>query len=98
MSLTLAIIAGPIGWLFRKFGWSGVTLPCGRRRVLVLMWATKAKPPTLEEIDHEVLGHVPQIRELGGFRYITRILYEYARYGHDNAPMEIDARRRAEQC
>ena len=40
---------------------------------------------------HEV-GHIPQIDKAGGFfNYVTSILTEYAKFGHDKAPSEIEA-------
>jgi hypothetical protein len=40
---------------------------------------------------HEV-GHIPQINQKGGFLgYISSFIAEYAKYGHDAAPSEIEA-------
>jgi hypothetical protein len=86
-------IGGPIGRQMRRWGWAGVTLPVPFFGSIVLMWGQEAN---LGELRHEVLGHVPQIARMGTAWYLTRILYEYIRYGHRNAPMEIEARRLTE--
>lgn len=86
-------IGGPIGRFMRARGWAGVTLPVPFYGALVLMWEPDS---TIIELRHEILGHVPQVARLGTVRYVATILWQYARYGHHSAPMEIEARRLAD--
>lgn len=90
-------IGGRPGRLFRRLGWAGVTLPIPFVGALVVIWTTPEQPGDLLELRHEVLGHVPQIERMGAVWYLLRIAYEYARYGHEKAPMEVEARRLAGQ-
>lgn len=89
-------IGGPIGKLLRRWTWAGVTLPIPFYGALVLIWTATGNDWSPDELQHEVLGHVPQVARMGAIRYLVRILYEYARYGHELAPMEIEARRQAD--
>lgn len=86
-------INGPVGRQMRRWGWAGVTLPIPFWGALVLIWEPGSN---VIELRHEVLGHVPQIHRMGALWYLTRILYEYIRHGHRDAPMEVEARRLAE--
>lgn len=96
MRHTVRYVNGPLGRWFRARGWAGVTLPLPFYGALVIIWL----PPTGEwnvvELRHEVNGHVPQIDEMGTIKYLVTVLWQYARYGHDLAPIEIDACKRAD--
>lgn len=81
----------------RRWGWSGVTLPIPFTGALVLIWLPPSKEWNVVELRHEVLGHIPQIREMGTIRYLATVLWQYARFGHAKAPIELDAIRRAEE-
>lgn len=90
-------IGGVLGRAFRSKGWAGVTLPIPFYGALVLIWTTPSELGNILEVRHEVLGHVPQVERLGALRYIVTILWQYVLYGHDKAPLEIEARRLAGQ-
>lgn len=89
-------IGGPLGRFMRGRGWAGVTLPVPFWGALVVIWTADGKDWNLVELRHEVLGHVPQVARMGAAWYLVRIFYEYIRYGHYDAPMEIEARRLAD--
>jgi hypothetical protein len=90
-------VGGPLGRFFRKRKWAGVTLPVPGWGALVIIWTANGMDWDQEELRHEVLGHVPQIARLGAFRYVVTILWQYARFGHRNATLEIEARKAAGQ-
>lgn len=106
MKYRIRFIGGPIGRWFRRHHWAGVTLPVPFWGVVVLLWedGTEATLTAEQSIDrrremrHEVLGHVPQVERMGSVRYLATILWQYAWCGHENAPMEIEARRLADEA
>lgn len=73
-------------------GWGGVTLPWFGG-ALILFWGT----PLAEVADHEYDVHVPQIRRMGGLRYLAAYAWHWLRIvvrnrgftgWHDQHPME----------
>lgn len=98
MRHAVRFISGPLGRWFRKRGWAGVTLPIPFWGALVIIWTSDRHDWSPEELRHEVLGHVPQIERMGAVRYLVRIVYEYFRHGHYDAPMEREARKAAGQA
>lgn len=87
---TVHYVEGAIGRLMRKWEWAGVTLPIPFWGALIVMWGDEAN---ITELRHEINGHVPQVARLGTIRYLVTILYQYAKYGHWDAPLEVEARR-----
>jgi hypothetical protein len=86
------VCTGPYArWMSRR-GWGAVTLPWPRGAV-ILVWTTLG----LYSLTHEYDVHVPQIRRMGGPRYLAAYGWHWLRIvvrnrgfagWHDQHPME----------
>ena len=76
---------GLIAWVLHRTGFAGVCLA---------PWGIYILPESLNSealIKHEQV-HWEQWRRMGTVRYYATYLYQVARYGYKNAPMEVEAR------
>jgi len=79
---------GLIGWVLRRTGFAGVTLP----------WGIYILPDRLQDerlIKHE-REHARQIEEHGVIGFYARYLWFTLRYGYRNNPLEEKARKAEE--
>lgn len=77
--------------LLDTLGADGLTTPWGRVYI---------RPSCIHDsglIAHELV-HVAQIKRLGAVRFAVVYLYQLARYGYWNMPLEIEARKGETQC
>jgi hypothetical protein len=76
---------GVLGWLLRRTGFHGVALaPWG-----IYILPEHLTNPNL--IRHEQV-HWQQWTRMGTVKYYGTYLWQVARYGYRNAPMEVEAR------
>ena len=76
---------GLIGWFLRRTGFAGIT---------VAPWGIYILPENLTNtnlIRHEQV-HWAQWQRMGTVRFYATYLWQVARYGYWNAPMEREAR------
>ena len=76
---------GLIGWVLRRTGFAGVALA---------PWGIYILPAAMHSqrlIRHEQ-AHWRQWQRMGTVRYYATYLWQVARYGYRNAPMEVEAR------
>ena len=76
---------GLIGWTLRRTGFAGVCLA---------PWGIYILPEHLasERLIRHEQQHWRQWQRMGTVRYYATYLWQVARYGYKNAPMEIEAR------
>lgn len=76
---------GLIGWTLRRTGFGGVTLP----------WGIYILPERLHEepLRRHELVHAEQIERHGVVGFYARYAWYTLRYGYQNNPLEIEARK-----
>ena len=84
--MTLIPANKPWRWIMTIFDFGAITLP--GRRVVMMDWLLRDE----NLIAHE-LAHVEQYERLGTARFLWRYFVLLLRYGYDDHPMEIEARR-----
>ena len=98
MRVKIITVGGFIARLFdddKGWDWHAMTLPIPWYGVVVVLWGKQEQ----EKIDHEVHGHVPQVKRywakygplLGSLLFKLHFAWQYLRYGYENAPLEREA-------
>lgn len=76
---------GAVAWVLKRTGFHGITLPPFGIYILPGFLGSESL------LRHERV-HWMQYMRMGGVRYYLTYLYQVARYGYRNAPMEREAR------
>lgn len=79
----------------KGWDWHGDTIPIPFYGALVIFYGKQEQ----DKVDHELLGHVPQVKRfqeqrgqlLGSVMYLVIFTWQYLRYGYEKAPLEAEA-------
>jgi len=94
---TELVISGPVGWLMRKMGWAGFTVPVPFVGTVILYWRDEPRGyeefwsrPHPSERYHELV-HAQQIAKHGALWYVTTWLYDTAVLGYNSPFHRIES-------